>query len=82
MRERSTVARTVGIVHLILVLRNSASSISHPLRRFEEAASVRHGCGAQGNPYMGTSLRGPCKSDKAPAIITDGAKKWRRGTDG
>lgn len=40
--------------------------------------------GARATHTPGTSLRGPRhgKSDKAPAIITDGAKKWRRGTDG
>jgi len=58
-------------------------SSPHPFRFEEAAPPVRAGCGHGAIRTQGTSLPGPeRKSDKAPAIITDGAKKWRRGTDG
>jgi len=73
---RAALARILGIVPPLFPIPRSPPP--HPFRRFDEAAPIRRAIRTQG-----TSLPGPeRKSDKAPAIITDGAKKWRRGTDG
>lgn len=83
---RFAIATTVGIVHLVSGPSSSVHCPSPPsfLRssdRFEEAASVQREA-AQGNVHFRYLTAKARKSDKALAIITDGAKKWRRGTEG